>query len=91
MWKVRADCTYTTSANKTARQTAVQTLIDSYPTAVVAEPGRFEGGLTSQSSTRFTVAYDFVDVGTAQAFHTALMSSVTASTRSVTLVSIHEG
>ena len=93
VWKVRADCTYTTAANKTARQSAAEALLPSYPTAVVptyeASIGRFPGGITSQSTTRFTVCYDFADGATAQAFGNALLTAVTASARSSTLVSVH--
>jgi len=80
MWKVRADCTYTSSGNKSTRQAAAQGVVDSYPAAIVSDdPGaRFPGGLISHSSTRFTVSYDFV------------MSAVTASARNSTLLSIHE-
>lgn len=95
VWKVRADCTYTTTANKTSRQAAVESLLASYPTAeaptYAATIGRFPGGVTSQSTTRFTVAFDFEDADTAaaQAFYNALLSTVSTVARAQTLVSIH--
>lgn len=93
-WKVRADCTYTTATNKAARQAAVEALLAAYPTAVVpayaAQIGRFAGGVTSQSSTRFTVALDFGDGSVAAAFASELHSAIAASPRSQTLVSVHE-
>lgn len=92
MWKVRADCTYTTAANKTSRQTAVEGMMASYPEAIIPTTtlGRFAGGIISQSTTRFTVAFDFTDEAQATAFAAALHTSLAAAARAQTLVSIHE-
>lgn len=92
VWKVRADCTYTSTTNKSARQSAVEALLSGYPSAVPAtgEENRYPGGVTSQSASRFTVAYDFASGASAQAFATALTDAVTQSARSATLVSVHD-
>lgn len=95
VWKVRADCTYTTTNNKQAREADVQSVINSYPTAIIPnyadELGRFSGGLTSQSSTRFTVSYDFDDTegDVAGAFASDLHSALASSAKSTTMVSVH--
>lgn len=95
VWKVRADCTYTTTANKTSRQSAVEALLPSYPTAIAPgyanELGRFGGGVISQSTLRFTVCYDFVDADkdVASAFAAALQTTISAATRAGNFVTIH--
>lgn len=94
MWKVRADCTYTKASDKNARQSAVEALLASYPTAIVpayaADIGRFAGGVTSQSSTRFTVAYDFDAQADALAFESAVRTALAAAAKSQTMVTVHQ-
>jgi len=93
VWKVRADCTYTTAANATSRISAVQALLPSHPLAVPSDiaVGRFPGGITTQSSTRFTIAFDFDDSDSAAAtdFASALHTALNASTKSTTNISVH--
>jgi hypothetical protein len=94
VWKVRADCTYTTAANKDARQAAVEALLPQHP-AMYPSPitvGRFPGGVVSQSTVRFTVCYDAVDgdFAAAQAFSSALTTTIAAVARAQTLSSIHK-
>lgn len=94
VWKVRADCTFTTAANKTARQSQVESMIASYPEAYPSPitTGRFPGGVVSQSTTRFTVCYDVPDEygAVARAFADAVHSAMNTSAKSATLVSVHK-
>jgi len=73
----------------------VEAIVPNYPTAIfptyAATIGRFAGGVVSQSSTRFTVAYDFPDQATAIAFKDDMANAMRASTRSATLISVHDG
>lgn len=88
VWKVRADCTYTTAANKTAAQSAAQAAIDSYNVIPVVE--RFAPGITSISTTQFTISVDVpneVDaLDLAAALNTGILSG---KTRSKTLFTYH--
>lgn len=87
-WKIRADCTYTTAANKTARQNAAQAVLDAHEVDPVA--GRFAPGLTSLSTMRFTISVDAADQAVAMALLTDLGPALTASARSSTLFSVHD-
>ncbi len=87
-WKVRADCTYTTAANKTAAQSAAQAAIDSYSVTPVAE--RFAAGLVSQSTTRFTISVDVADEAQAIALGSALNDGIlSGKARATTLLTYH--
>lgn len=90
VWKVRADVTYTTSANKTTRQNEVQGILDTYNTLHWAAEGRFPAGLVSHSTTRFTVSIDCPDEDSARTIMTDLRAALTASARSQTYFSYHD-
>jgi hypothetical protein len=88
VWKIRGDCTYTTAANKTARQDAVQSLINTYN--VTPAGGRYPAGLVSQSTTRFTVSVNTDTYAEADAFIDQLRVALTTSSRSTTFFCIFE-
>lgn len=88
VWKIRGDCTYTTAANKTARQNAVQSLIDTYN--VTEAGGRFPAGLVSQSTTRFTLSVNADTYADADAFIDQLRVTLTSVARSTTFFCIFE-
>lgn len=93
VWKVRADCTYTTTNNKNTRQAAIEAIVAAYPQGWNSNvTGRFPGGVTSQSSTRFTVAVDFAaaDVEAAKGFASEMRDALSASARNQTYFSIHD-
>jgi hypothetical protein len=87
VWRVRADCTYTTSANKTTRQNAAQAVLDAHSVEPVA--GRFSPGITSLSSTRFTLSVDVADLAELQSLIASLTPALTSSVRSQTYFSYH--
>lgn len=89
MWKVRVDCTYTKAAHKAARQSAVQSVLDSFVVTPVAD--QWAAGVVSQSNTRFTVSVDVADRATAEALERDLMAALGASPRSQTFVAVFDG
>lgn len=55
-WRVRADCTYSSSTNCNNARNAVNTLLAGYSYTPVA--GRFTAGVTQPTSTRLTISVD---------------------------------
>jgi hypothetical protein len=89
MWKVRADCTYTTTANKTSAQSAAQAVLDAHEVQPVA--GRFAPGITSLSTTRFTISVDVESSSAAQSMLADLTAALlSGKARAQTLFSVHD-
>jgi hypothetical protein len=89
VWKVRADCTYTTASTKTTAQSAAQTVLDSYNVTPVA--GRFAPGIASLSTTRFTISVDAATQADAVAVQNDLTAAMlSGKTRAATIFSIHD-